>query len=74
MAYVPHPIVKEILKKQDNMDIRANWIAKIEEYDLEIQLTKLIREKGLAQLLAEGNEEAFDLKEDPFPMVSVVSE
>ena len=74
MAYVLHPAVKEILKQQDGLDIRAKWIAKIQEYDLEIQPTKLVRGRGLPQLLTEGNEEVLDLKEDPFPMTSVVSE
>ena len=56
------------------MDIRARWIAKIQEYDFGIKPTKLVRGRGLAQLLAEGNEEVLDLKEDPLPMVSVVLE
>ena len=62
MAYVPHPVVKEILRQHDGLDTRAKWIAKIQEYDLEIQPTKLVRGKGLAQLLAEGDEEALGLK------------
>lgn len=56
MAYVPHPAVKEILKQQDDLDAQAKWITKIQEYDLEIQPTKLIKDRGLAQLLAEGKE------------------
>ena len=50
-AYVMHLVVKEILKQQDGLDIRAKWIAKIQEYDLEMQPTKLVRGRGLAQIL-----------------------
>ena len=41
---------------------------------MEIPPTKLVIGRGSAHLLTEGNEEVLDLKEDPFPMVSVVSE
>ena len=48
MAYVSHPTFKEILKQQDGLDARAKWIMKIQEYDLEIQPTKLVKGRGLA--------------------------
>ena len=71
---MPHPAVTEILKKQDYLDTRGKWITKIQEYDLEIQPTILIKGRGLAQLMVEGNEEALDLQEGPLPMVSAIIE
>ena len=41
---------------------------------MEKQPTKLVRGRGLAQLLAEGNEEVLNLKEDPLLMVSIDAE
>ena len=31
MVYVLHPAIKEILKQQDDLDIRSKWIMKIQE-------------------------------------------
>jgi len=36
----------------------GRWIAKIQEYDLEIKPTKLVKGQGLAKLLIEKNCEA----------------
>jgi hypothetical protein len=40
---------------------RGRWIAKIQEYDLEIKPTKLIKGQGLARMLAESNEKALGM-------------
>jgi hypothetical protein len=40
---------------------RGRWIAKIQEYDLEIKPTKLIKGQGLAKMLTESNEKALDM-------------
>ena len=73
MAYVPHPIVKEIMKQHEGLDAREKWITNIREYDLEIQPTKLVKGRGLARLLAEGNKD-LSLKEDVPSMISTVME
>jgi hypothetical protein len=39
----------------------GKWVSKIQEYDLEIKPTKLIKGQGLDQMLTEGNEQALDL-------------
>jgi hypothetical protein len=56
VGYVPHPIVKDILAQQDCLGVRGKWISKIQEYDLEIKPTRLIKGHGLAQMLTKGNE------------------
>jgi hypothetical protein len=52
---------KDILGQQDCLGVRENWVSKIQEYDLEIKRTKLIKGQGLAQMLTEGNEQVLDL-------------
>ncbi|XP_059076512.1 uncharacterized protein LOC131875838 [Cryptomeria japonica] len=53
---------------------RGTWIAKIQEYDLEIKPTKLVRGRGLCQLMVEGisEEQELDDSED-LPKVLFVS-
>jgi hypothetical protein len=55
IAYVPNNSVKDILVQSDSDGKRGKWLAKIQEYDLEIKPTKLIKGQGLARLLAESN-------------------
>jgi hypothetical protein len=52
IAYVPSNIMKEILNHLDIDGKRGKWIAKIQEYDLEIKPTKLIKGQDLAKILA----------------------
>jgi hypothetical protein len=42
-AYVPTSSVKDILVQPDNDRKRGRWLAKIQEFDLEIKPTKLIK-------------------------------
>ena len=55
IAYVPTSSVKDILVQSDTDGKRGRWLAKIEEFDLEIRPTRLVKGQGLAQLLAESN-------------------
>jgi hypothetical protein len=57
-AYVPYPVVKDVLSQQDFLGARGKWISQIQEYELDIKPTKVIKGKGLAKMLIEGNEEA----------------
>lgn len=57
-TFVPTTAVKEILVQGDNEGKRGRWIAKIQEYELEIKPTKLIKGKGLAKILSESNFQA----------------
>jgi hypothetical protein len=56
IGYVPSPAVKDVLSKVEGLGSRGRWIAKIQEYDLEIRPTKLIKGQGLAKMLKESNE------------------
>ena len=51
IGYVPHAVVKDIMSQQDCLGIRGKWVSKIQEYDLEIKPTKLIKGQGLANML-----------------------
>jgi hypothetical protein len=55
IAYVPTSTVKEILIQPDSDGRRGKWLEKIQEYDLEIKPTKLVKGQGLAKLLVESN-------------------
>lgn len=46
-ALVPDVVVKLIVTQQDFGTKRGNWVAKIQEYDMEIKPTKLVHGKGL---------------------------
>jgi hypothetical protein len=62
-AYVPYPSVKDVLSQQDCMGTRGKWVSKIQEYDLEIKPTKIVKGQGLAQMLTESNQEAIQMGE-----------
>jgi hypothetical protein len=55
IAYVPTNSVKDILVQPDSDGRRGRWLAKIQEFDLEVKPTKLVKGQGLAKLLAESN-------------------
>ena len=61
IGYVPHSAVKDILSQQDCLGIRGKWVSMIQEYDLEIKPTKLIKGQGLAKMMTEGNEQALGM-------------
>jgi hypothetical protein len=58
---VPTSFVKDILVQPDSDGKRGRWLAKIQEFDLEVKLTKLIKGQGLDRLLAESNLRALDI-------------
>ena len=49
------------MSQQDCLGIRGKWVSKIQEYDLEIKPTKLIKGQGLAKMLTQGNEKALGI-------------
>jgi hypothetical protein len=63
-SYVPYPTVKDVLSQQDCMGTRGKWVSKIQEYDLEIKPTKIVKGQGLSQMLTERNEEAIQMGEN----------
>ena len=58
ISYFPSTYVKDILIQPDIDGKRSKWIAKILEFDLEINPTKIVKGKGLAKLLTESNRES----------------
>jgi hypothetical protein len=61
IVYIPTSSAKDILVQPDNDGKRGRWIDKIQEFDLEIKPTKLIKGKGLAKIMAESNLRAMDI-------------
>jgi hypothetical protein len=55
IAYVPTNAIKDILVQSDSDGRRGRWLAKIQEFDLEVKPTKLVKGQGLEKLLAESN-------------------
>jgi hypothetical protein len=55
IAYVPTSVVNDILVQEDSDGKRGRWLAKIQEFDLEVKMTKLVKGQGLAKLLVESN-------------------
>ena len=52
IVFVPDPTVKSILTQQEvGSNKRGNWIARIQEYDLDLKPTKMVRGKGLCELM-----------------------
>jgi hypothetical protein len=54
IAYVPYPIVMVVLAQQDCLGVIGKWVSKIQEYDLNIKPTKIIKGQGLAKMLTRG--------------------
>jgi hypothetical protein len=65
VSFLPHPMVKDILSQQECLGIRGKCISRIQEYDLALKLTKLVKVKvqGLAKMLTKGNERALKLED-----------
>ena len=61
MAYVPSAAIKYVLTQPDVDGRRAKWIAKLIEFNIELNPTKLVRGQGLAKLLAEENCRSLDI-------------
>jgi hypothetical protein len=61
IGYVPNSTVKDVLSQSEGLGSMGRWIAKIQEYDLEIKPTKLVKGQGLATMLIEGNERALGM-------------
>jgi hypothetical protein len=51
-TYVPRSSVKEILVQLDSEGKRGKWIVKLQEYDLHINPTLLIKGQGISKLLS----------------------
>jgi hypothetical protein len=61
ISYVPTSSIKDILVQPDSDGKRGRWLAKIQEFDLEVKPTKLVKGQDLAKLLAESNFKALGM-------------
>jgi hypothetical protein len=48
---VPYLVVKDVLSQQDCPGSRGKWVSQIQEYDLDIKPTKIIKGKGLENMM-----------------------
>lgn len=51
-AIVPYPTVKLMLGKNELGERRGKWMAKLQEFDLDIQAAKIVRGQGIARAIA----------------------
>jgi hypothetical protein len=51
IAYVPYPPIKMMLSQQLREGRWANWLAKLQEYDIEIKPLKVVKGQGLCKLI-----------------------
>ena len=58
VAFVPTTAVKDIFSQQEVSGTRCRWINRIQEFNIDIQITKLVRGQGLAKLMTGANLEA----------------
>jgi hypothetical protein len=54
---VPYPAVRNLLVQKELCEKRANWVTSLQEYDLEITLTQIVRGQGLCKLVDDSVEE-----------------
>lgn len=55
VAYVPSVAVKDIFIQHEVSGRRCRLINKIQEFNIDIQITRLVRGQGLAKLMAQSN-------------------
>lgn len=58
IAFVPSAAVKDIFSQQEVFGTRCRWINRIQEFNIDIQITKLVRGQGLEKLMAQSNLDA----------------
>ena len=54
-AIVPHPLVRSLVVQKEVGDRRGNQITALQEYDLEINLAKLVKGQGLCKIAAKSD-------------------
>jgi hypothetical protein len=76
IAYVHTQSCERYFSQQDCLGTRGKWVSRIQEYDMDIRPTKLVKGQGLAKMLVEGNERALDMSDEPNPemIVAVTNE
>jgi hypothetical protein len=54
---VPHPTVQSLFTQQEMGERRGNWMAVVQEFDLDIKPAKLVKGQGLCKLAAEAQDQ-----------------
>ena len=49
-VFVPHPAVRSLFVQQELGERRGNWVACLQEYDLEFKLAHTVKGQGLCQM------------------------
>jgi hypothetical protein len=50
---VPYFVVRNLLVQKDLGEKRVDWITTLQEYDLDIKMTKIVKGQGLCKLVIE---------------------
>lgn len=56
IVFVPHPIVCSLCVQQEMGDIWGNWMAYLQEYDLEFKPAHTVKGDGLCRMDAEATD------------------
>jgi hypothetical protein len=54
---VPHPAVRSLFTQQERGERRGNWMAVVQEFDLDIKPAKLVKGQGVFQLAVEDKDQ-----------------
>jgi hypothetical protein len=57
---VPHPVVRSLFTQQEMGERRRNWMAVVQEFDLDIKPAKLVKGQGLCKLAFEAQDRAIE--------------
>ncbi|XP_057852816.1 uncharacterized protein LOC131063058 [Cryptomeria japonica] len=58
VTYVPSYAIKDIFTRLEVSGRRCRWINRIQEFNIDIQITKLVRGQGLVKLMVQSNLDA----------------
>ena len=58
IAFVPNAPIKDLFSQKEVSGRRCRWINRIQKFNIEIQITKLVRGQGLAKVMAQSNLDA----------------
>ena len=59
----PYTMVRALLIQKELGDRRGNWLATLQEYDLEIKPAKLMKDQGLCKLAVEAQDRQMEQEE-----------
>ena len=63
IAFVPTIIVKDIFTQQEVSGRRCRWINRVQEFNIDIHITKLVRGQALSKIMIEANLEENEINQ-----------